>query len=181
MEQKNRDKGYNNEKSIVFFGHAFIYQKDKVKTRLYEVVEKYVNLGYKNFLIGKYGDFDDISLNVCREVRKKYRDIKITVVVTSYAIFNKKTVIDHVENFEDEFIVYSRADKYSDVETTSYFIEDLHFKRRIIETNRYMVENSDVIICYIDEQKTKSGAKKAVNYATKLGKVVINIYRKKEL
>ncbi len=176
MELNKLNTCVNKTKTIVFFGHSYINQKDIVNKRLCDIVEKYIKLDYKNFLIGKYGDFDDMALDVCRELRNKYRDIKITVVVTSYTIFNKKTVIDHVKGFEDEVKTYSKADKYSDVETSSYFVEDFHFKRRIIETNRCMVEDSDVVICYIDTKKMQSGAKRAVNYAKKLGKTIINIY-----
>lgn len=176
MELEKFDDCKNTTKTAVFFGHSCIFQKEKVRARLYEIVKEYIELGYKNFLMGKYGDFDDAALSVCRELRKQFSDVKITVILTSYAIFHKKTMIDHVEGFEDEIVTYSNADKYSDVETSSYFVEDLHFKRRIIETNRCMVRESDVVICYVDFEKIQSGAKKAVSYAKKLGKPIINIY-----
>ena len=39
-----------------------------------------------------------------------------------------------------------------------------------------MVEDSDVVICYIDNTNMQSGDERAVNYAKKLGKTIINIY-----
>lgn len=181
MEQNIAKACDNNKiKNIVFFGHSYIFQKEKVRQRLYDIVENYIKVGYKDFIMGKYGDFDDMALSVCRELRKKYNDIKITVIFTSYATFNKKTIINHVKGFEDEIITYSKADEYSDVQTSLYFVEYLHFKRRIIQTNRYMIDDSNLVICYINPQKTQSGAKTAVNYAKKQKKQIINIFDEKD-
>ncbi|MBO5851749.1 MAG: hypothetical protein J6R29_05415 [Clostridia bacterium] len=39
-----------------------------------------------------------------------------------------------------------------------------------------MIQNCDLLICWVDKNKFKSGAKTAFNYALKQGKKVINIF-----
>ena len=39
----------------------------------------------KCFTMGTHGDFDKEALSVCRDLRRKYKDIKIEVVITSFA------------------------------------------------------------------------------------------------
>lgn len=57
-----------------------------------------------------------------------------------------------------------------------YDIEDEYFKRQIIVSNRKMIEDSDLVISYVDMSKNRRGAKIAVKYALKQGKEIINLY-----
>ena len=57
-----------------------------------------------------------------------------------------------------------------------YNIEEQHYKNRIIFTNKKMVDNSDLIICYFNMNSYKSGAKNTVKYALKQGKNIINLF-----
>ena len=66
---------------------------------------------------------------------------------------------------------------YEDVETMIYDIEQEHFKKRIIVSNRCMVNDCDMVICYVDMKKYGSGAKQAVEYAMKRGKDIINLFQ----
>ena len=74
----------------------------------------------------------------------------------------------------------SRIDFYknNDCKTLFYDIEDIHYKNRITYSNKKMVDESDIIICYVDMNSYKSGAKTAVKYALKQNKKVINLYDK---
>ena len=58
-----------------------------------------------------------------------------------------------------------------------YDIEDEHFKRQIIVSNRKMMDDCVTLICYVDEKQNPSGAKMAMNYAKKHNLKIINIYR----
>ena len=51
MELNKLNTCVNKTKTIVFFGHSYINQKDIVNKRLCDIVEKYIKLDYKNFLI----------------------------------------------------------------------------------------------------------------------------------
>ena len=39
-----------------------------------------------------------------------------------------------------------------------------------------MVDDADLIICFVDKTMTNSGALKAVRYAKKQGKIVMNLF-----
>lgn len=152
--------------TISFFGHRNLWGRD-IKDRLYNEVAKFVQTNEEiSFLIGTHGEFDSLTLSVARELRKIYHNIKITVVFTTLTILRR-----------DSETEYSIADYYDDVETMIYDIEDEHFKNRIIASNRRMVDDSDIVICYVDMQEYQSGAKRAVKYAIKQNKQVINIFK----
>jgi len=147
-----------------FFGHRQIFNKQIVRERLYTLVEELIKKGCNKFLIGTHGDFDSIALSVCRELRKKY-DIKIIVVFTSLSKITKTKDCD-----------VSDADLYKDCETLIYNIEEQHFKNQITYSNQRMIDNSDCVVCYVDESKSISGAKKAMKYALKNKKEVKNLF-----
>lgn len=146
------------------FGHRRIWKQEEVKQKLKLELEKQIQNGFNRFLVGTHGDFDSIALSVLRDLRKIYQDIKISAVFTSLYPFKK-----------DEF-GFSISQLYEDVETFSYPIEDEYFKRQIIMSNRYMINDSDLVICYVNPKSYQSGAKLAMKYAKKNKKEVINLY-----
>lgn len=154
--------------TITFFGHRHIYKEQELRTRIYDAVLPYVNEPKLTLLVGNHGEYDGLVLSVCRELRRKYPHIRICVVLTSIAILQK-----------DEY-GYCPADIYSDVETITYDIEDEHFKNQIVVNNRYMVDDSNVVICYVNFKEYRSGAKRAVNYAKRQGKTIINLYKEED-
>ena len=53
-----------------------------------------------------------------------------------------------------------------------------HFKAAITERNRWMVEQADLFICYVEREE--GGAYTALKYAKKLEKEVINLAEDEE-
>lgn len=139
-----------------FFGHRLVFECNRVGEKLERVVEEKIKQGYDTFLVGRHGDFDKIVLSVLSQLRKVY-DINIKIVYTNLNHLTQK-------NFYLEF------------ETLIYPIEEVYFKNRISFTNKCMVDDSDLIICYVDKNRTGSGAKRAMNYAMKKQKEVINLF-----
>ena len=111
-------------KNICFFGHRNLWGKD-IRDRLKKELESHLNEDV-HCKIGTHGDFDSLALSVCRELRRTYKNLKITVIFTSLNILKK-----------DKELEYSVADNYSDVETMIYDIEedDMNIKvvARILE------------------------------------------------
>lgn len=153
--------------TITFFGHRELFNRD-IRNRLKAEIEKYLGEDI-HCIIGTHGEFDSLALSVCRELRRSYPNIKITVVFTTLNVLQKG---------EDELC--STADLYNDVETAIYDIEEEHYKRQIIVSNQRMVDDSDMVICYVDMERYQSGAKKAVKYALKKGKQVINLFKEED-
>ena len=147
-------------------GHRQVYFTEKVKERLQNAIEQCIKGGCSHFLMGTHGEFDKMTLAACRFARKRYPDIKIEAVLTSYHIVEKKDGLDYVP--------------YQDVETIIFNIEDLHFKRQITESNKQMIDECDTLICYVDKKRNHSGAKNAMNYAKRKGLKIINIFREED-
>lgn len=144
-------------KTCSFFGHRFVFNSSEVRQNLVKVIEDKISCGYDTFLVGGHGEFDNMVLSALVQLKKLY-SITIKVVQTSFTFLKYKDDI----NSEFENLVYP--------------IEEVYFKERITFTNKCMVNDSDLVVCYVDKNRSKSGAKNAMNYALKMGKEVINIY-----
>ncbi len=160
------------EKRICFIGHRKIGY-GKIREKLLQAVENEIKNGCKIFLMGTHGEFDEMALSVCRELRKTYKDIRIQVVITSLHKVKKQILYDD-EYGQETFI------PYDDVETVMYDIEDEHYKRQIIVSNRQMIDDCDALIAYVNRKNTYSGAKLALNYAKRKGLPIINLYDEKD-
>ena len=148
-------------KQVAFIGHRNIDNYKNVYARLQKIVLSLIKKGYYSFTMGTHGDFDRMALSICREFKKEYK-INIEVVLTSLASIKKDK--------------YSNYVPYSDVNTIIYNIEDKHFKQKIIESNKQMLDNCNIVICYVNS-KLKGGAKIALNYAKKKSLEIINLYQ----
>lgn len=153
-------------KRIAFIGHRNIFSDD-VPKRLYKAVEAEIQGGCRSFTMGTHGKFDELALKVCRELRKVYSDIVIEVVITG---------LNSVDYYDD----LDCPSPYSDVKTVMFDIEQVYYKRRITESNRRMIDECDMLICYVDNRVYRSGAKTAMNYAKKKGLSVVNLYREED-
>ena len=153
---------------ITFFGHRQLWKQTEIEERIEQAIKPYLNEPKVRVLIGCHGEFDRLALTVCRRLRKEHKNIEICVILTSLAMLQKGG------------FGFSPADYYDDVETMYYDIEEVHFKNRIVVTNRNMVDSSDVVICYVDFKRYGSGAKRAVNYAKRQKKTIINLYKEQD-
>lgn len=163
----NKSKGDIMEKIICFLGHRILNKKEEIKRRIMNTLKEKVPNGYTTFLVGKHGEFDNLALNCCIDYKKTIdKKVNINIVLTSIAKLKK-----------DEF-GYNSLDYYREqgCKIMIYDIEDEYFKRRIIVSNRKMIEDSDLVISYADMSKIRSGAKIAIKYALKQGKEIINLY-----
>ena len=155
-------------KTIAFFGHRKILNATTIHKRLKNTLNEFISQGFSNLLIGCHGDFDALALETCIDHKKNVdKSIKINVVLTSLGVLNKdKYGYDKTDIFKNKFF-----------DTIFYDIEETHFKNRITVSNKKMIDDSDLIICYIDMKAAKSGAKKAVDYAIKQNKKVVNLFQ----
>lgn len=156
-------------KTCTFFGHRdIIFNRSIIIKRLNDCLISLINRGVDRFIIGSHGDFDSLALSECKKLRKIYPNIKIEVSITSLSKMKKNK-----DNFCD-------LDVYLSVDTFYYPIEDVHYKRIITVNNQFMVNDSDIVVCYVRSNATRSGAKTSMNYAIKQGKEVINLYQEQD-
>lgn len=143
-------------KICVFFGHRFVPEPEKIKQKLKAVVRDLIQEGTDTFWLGGYGEFDTLAEDVVRELKAEFPHIK-KVLALAYLPKNKE-----------------------DYQYKSQFYDDLFYpegveigpkKFAIPRRNKYMAENADYIVAYLN---TKSGgAFYAVQIARKLNKKMI--------
>ena len=145
---------------VTFIGHRILLQSN-IQQLLKSAIENEIQSGCKNFIVGSHGEFDKTVLDILLTLKNTYPEIKIEVVITNY---NPK--------IQDEIIIKENP-KY---ETVMFEIEDLHPKQRITASNKQMIDSCDSLICYVQPNAWKSGAKTTMNYAKKKGLKIINLY-----
>ena len=165
-------------KKCCFLGHRdYIYPQAIERT--INAIQYVIDNGCRSFTMGTHGNYDELALSECRSFRTKYKDIKIEVILTSYHKIEKKVLFTY-KNDDGEIEEFVDTPPYSDVNTTMFEIEDLYFKRQITESNKQMIDDCDAVICYVNPKREKSGAKKALKYAQKIGLTIINCYDEKD-
>lgn len=144
--------------TVSFFGHAEVIDDKSVENAVLCTLEKELNGVYAEFLVGAHGKFDYLARVSCVNYKNKYKNGKV-IFVTPY--------IDKVylENCDS---VIAACD-----ETIYPDIESVPKRLAIVERNRRVVDMSDLIICYIN--RTWGGAFKAIEYAHKRKKKIINL------
>jgi uncharacterized phage-like protein YoqJ len=156
-------------RKVCFIGHRKFLPKD-IDERLNFAIKNEIDEGCRTFIIGSHGEFDRTALLACKYLNRTYKSIEIEVAITSVNQINPKII-------EDEFGVWRSYNHiYEDVNTIMFDIEEAYFKNRIILSNRFMINSCDTIICYVNPNKFKSGAKNAMNYAKRKGLKIINLY-----
>ncbi len=129
------------------------------------VVRRLFTLGYTNYISGMARGFDMWAAEAVCTLKKENDSVKLSCAIPfpSQAkswTDEEKTRYNDILDFSDEKIVISPT-----------YTRDSFHKR-----NRYMVDNSDVVVCLYDG--TSGGTAYTVNYALKKGKVVIQIHAK---
>lgn len=139
-------------KRAVFIGHNECYGLSK--SELSKAIEDYINLGISEFFSGGQGRFDRAAALEVYKTKKNYGHIKNILVVPypDFNIFNKELF--------DEIIYPENFEKYT-------------YKSAIPARNKYMVNNSDVAICYVNHGW--GNAAKTYKIAKRKGLQIINI------
>ena len=97
-------------KSIAFFGHRIVFNKESLEQKLIEVLKEVVPQGFSRLLIGCHGDFDKIALSSCLFYRKNIdQDVNIAIVLTNLFLMQ--------ENKNE----YSRLDYYKNNRCETFF------------------------------------------------------------
>lgn len=138
-----------------FFGHkdapSSIYEK------LEEAVEKLIkDDGYNSFLVGNQGQFDSMALSALRKMKGKYPHISYNIVLA------------YMPGHKEE---WSSCDPAETVFPEG--LESVHPRYAISWRNKWMVQESDAVVCYITH--SWGGAAQYVNLAERRNKLVVNL------
>ena len=148
-----------------FIGHRKIYEDEVLISDLYETVEKLiVEEKVDTFLFGSKSRFNTICLEVVTKIKEKYPHIKRVYVRAEYPYINEDYKKFILENYEDTYY----PEKICGAGSAVY-----------VERNYEMINNSHFCVIYYNKdiapKSRKSGTKIAFEYATKLGRQIINV------
>ena len=144
--------------TVSLFGHRDIDDLFRLERKLTPIIKELLNTKeYVSFLIGRNGEFDEFSASLVKRIRKENGSENSELnLVLPYNV----SELEFYENYYDNIIIPES-------------INSAHYKAAISLRNRWMVEQSDLIICYVEREN--GGAFSALKYAKKHGKQIINL------
>lgn len=152
--------GIESSKTCAVTGHRAVgadLSREKLKKALLELINK----GVDSFLVGMAVGFDTICFNVLEELRKDF-NIKIIACIPCP---------NQDKNFsQKQKIEYERM---NDVSDRRLLISNSYTSGCMLKRNRFMVDNSDYLVCYLRDNK--GGTFYTVNYATSKNKTIVRV------
>ena len=145
--------------TITFCGHASFVARKEYEERMMSILEELIGDGAAELYLGGYGGFDDFAY-ACAHKYKKINPKVELIYVTPYI----------TEQFQKTHLE-EKAEKYDKIIYPA--IENIPLRFAIVYRNRYMVDVSEHLICYIKHEW--GGAYKAYSYARRKGKSIINL------
>lgn len=152
---------------VAVIGHRKINKTQDFVNKLTEIIVNLIeNEGADSFLFGSRSEFDDLCYDIITELRYKYPQIKRVYERAEYGKIDQDYLKTVLKYYEDTFYSYK-------VESSG--------KLAYVTRNEILVLACDVLLVYYDQEynppkKGNSGTKKAVNYAKKKNKRIINVF-----
>jgi hypothetical protein len=151
-------------KTCCFTGHRELdagFDREKLK----RIIEKAAEIGFDTFLCGMARGFDSECFDV---VAKLKREKRLTLIACVPCV-NQARYYSQREKEE-----YEKRLKESD--GVIYITDSDYTPGCMQKRNRFMVDNSGLVICYLN--KNKGGTKTTVDYAAAKSREIVNIYKK---
>lgn len=143
---------------IVLFGHRDFDGHDTLEERLYPLLKAIIRkTPFTEVYIGRNGEFDVFAASIVKRLQNDLSHEKSELIcVLPY----RQKDIEFYDEYYDSVIIPECVAKS-------------HPKGAITKRNRWMVEWCNLFACYVEREK--GGAYKAMKYAQRLGKPVINL------
>ena len=143
---------------IVLFGHHNFSDHKILDEKLYPLLKDLLRIhAYVEIYIGRDGEFDIYAATIVKNVQK-VMDTSNSEFICVLPYIKKD--IEYYEKYYDSIIIPD-------------CVRSVHPKGAITKRNRWMVEQADFLICYVEHEN--GGAYSALKYAKKLKKKRINL------
>ena len=144
--------------TVSLFGHRKIDDIQQLDLQLSSIVKELIKTkSYVAFLIGRNGEFDEYAASIIKRIQKEVESANSDItLVLPY----KVAKLEFYEKYYDSIVI---------PDNVCY----AHPKSAITLKNRWMIEQSDLVIVYIE--RDNGGAYTAMKYAEKLNKKIINL------
>ena len=146
---------------VTFIGHRTIYDMRHIQHSIEEIVLNLLRrYDFVEFNIGRNGDFDIFVASAIKHTQKKFgtQNSSLNLVLP----YQSKDECFFKEFYDD--IHYPLDNK-------------THYKSAISKRNEWLIDNSDLLICYVEENKS-GGSLKTLKYAQTKGIKIINLANK---
>ena len=154
---------YDDTYRVVLFGHRDFYGHRTLDERLYPLLKDLIRTKpFVEIYIGRNGEFDIYAATVVKRVQNAMGKANNEFIC----------VLPYPEKDMEYY------EKYYDNVMIPECIGRTHPKGAITKRNRWMVEQADLFICYVEREE--GGAYTALKYAKKLEKEVINLAEDEE-
>ncbi len=146
--------------TVSLFGHREIDDLRRLEDLLAPLIKEIIRTKpYVTFLIGRNGEFDEYAASMIKRAQKQCgKENSDMALVLPYAVAN----VSYYEEYYDSVIFPEN-------------LEGAHPKSAIVLKNRWMIEQSDLIVVYAERKK--GGAYAAMKYAERLNKKIIDLVR----
>ena len=144
-------------KACCGFGHRNVFEN--ISSKLDNAVEEAIAQGCEIFYTGAMGDFDSLFSSAVRSAKKVYPHIKL-IGVKPYFTNDINTDKDYYAALYDDIIIPDE-------------LAGIHPKAAIKARNRWMIDNSDIVLIYT--VRNFGGAYEAKRFAERNGKRLIKI------
>ena len=112
-----------------FIGHRHVPYA--LRPKLAEAIERHITqYGVTDFTVGHYGQFDAMAAQAVRDARKRHPGVALTLLLPYYPYREVRIPEEYDRTFYPEGM------------------ELVPKSVAIVRANRYMVQNSDFLICY---------------------------------
>ena len=135
---------------ICFFGHADFTGSEELEYRLISIIHKYTDTEDCEFLFGGYGRFDDFAFYCVSKLVSPFA-IRKTFVTPYITESYQKNQLEY-RKYKYDLVIYPE-------------IENVPYKFAISARNKWIVEHSDIVICYVNHRY--GGAYSIYSYAKK--------------
>lgn len=173
--------------NICFTGHrpnklgGYNWNSSKNQDIMYEVSEKIMDILEENenekfyFITGGALGIDQMAFHICHKLKGLYENITTEIAIPFKNQPNKWFNSIDIERYNHQLQL---ADKIVYIDTLDKYklpgsIEGEYSAAKLQIRNKYMVDNSDLVIAVWDG--SKSGTKNCIDYAKKNGKRIIVI------
>ena len=156
-----------NEKCYGIISDAnILFNAKELKKQLEYTLRCAIHDGANTFIVGANNKFDEIALNVCKSLRKRYKnkEIRIKVVLTDINIVKSPEKHSSIlQYYENEHLIFVYAE--SQTEEEKYY-----------RTQQFIVNNSFKCFGFVDETNIKK-----LNGLSTYPSIIVNLYNNKEI
>lgn len=146
---------------VTFCGHSNYRRREEDKDQLMKILHERVGDELCDFLLGEYGGFDSFTYDCAKLYKSMHPNVRLIFVQPYLSLEHCKRY--NLDKFD--FTVYPG-------------LEEKPMKYAISYRNRWMIEEADIVIAYINH--TYGGAYAAYRYARQKKKEIYQLGKLKQ-